>query len=275
MYPYLTTKLQQFPKYPVFPFNACPSQYCQLSLDSLQPTHLKNMTKYPCTYSPLYPTASDLFHTQFTPSTNSLKYHKSIQLHKPHFHSTKHTFYTHMYYTSPLAPFHFSKFSLQMFLTIHSLVGIAGTILTTLTPSPHPSTLIMASNDILADSFGISTRQLRSTTSRKKKLSLKLDSLKLVSLLSVDPDPSGPIAIWDFPPDCRQLPPRQTVGSNLQLMHSSQSLSKKRPRPEIEDDSDDSQTYSSRAPIKLTTSATTSRPRAASGAPINTPLPTS
>jgi hypothetical protein len=106
----------------------------------------------------------------------------------------------------------------------------------------------MASSVDLGESSGGSFRRLRSVTARKKKLSLTLDLLKLTPLTGADPDPSGPIATRDFPVDCRQLPHRKTAASDSQHPHSSQTLSKskRRPRLDTDEDSDDSQTYNSR-----------------------------
>jgi hypothetical protein len=80
----------------------------------------------------------------------------------------------------------------------------------------------------------------------------------LTPLIGVDPDPNGPIAIRDFPLDCRQLPHHKTVTSDSQLVHSIQTLSKTKchPRPDTDEDSDDSQIYSSCLPTNPT------RPRA-------------
>jgi hypothetical protein len=113
----------------------------------------------------------------------------------------------------------------------------------------HPSTpFSMASSVDLDKSSGGSFRRLCSVTTCKKKLSLILDLLKLTPLTGTDPDPRGPIAIHDFPVDCRQLPHRKTAASNSQHAHSLQTLSKskRRPRPDTVEDSDDSQTNSSR-----------------------------
>ena len=121
------------------------------------------------------------------------------------------------------------------------------TFLQVLTPLLTP--LPMVSSVDLGTSSGGSFRRLR-LASACKKLSHTLDLLKLTPLTDADPDPSGPIATRDFLVDYRQLPPCQTTASDFQHINSSPTFSKSKchPCPDIDEDSDDSRTYSSRLP---------------------------
>jgi hypothetical protein len=136
----------------------------------------------------------------------------------------------------------------------------------------------MTSNIHLGDSSGGSNRRLRSTAARKKnlKLPLNLELLQLAPSTSSDPNPTGPIAIRDFPLDYRQPPNRKPVDSASQPSDSVQPLSKtkRRPRPDTDDDSDDSQTYSSRPPLHPSGPATSLPTQATLAQPNPTPMPT-
>jgi hypothetical protein len=154
------------------------------------------------------------------------------------------------YFTTTLHPLHYLIIAFHMYILAFHSISTTTTLPSLLTESdPHILTILlvgnvdkltplyvlthpwtsfpMASSIDLGESSGGSVRRLRSVTARKKKLSLTLDLLKLTPFTSADPNPKGPIAIRDFPLDCKQLPHRKTAA----LTPSSSILHKLSPRP--------------------------------------------
>ena len=120
--------------------------------------------------------------------------------------------------------------------------------LTSLQVLTHPSTPFpMTSSIDLDKSSGGSILRLCSATACKKKIFLILDSLKLTPLTGANLDPNGLIASHDFRLDYQQLPHCKTAASDAQHECFIQTVSKNKSRPCLytNEDTDDSQTYSS------------------------------
>jgi hypothetical protein len=109
-----------------------------------------------------------------------------------------------------------TAFDSHMYILTLLLVGNADQ-LTPLQVLTHPSTHFPR---LPASTWANPPEAPSDASARKKKLSLTLDLLKLTLLTGADPDPSGPIAIRDFPVDCRQLPHRKTAASDSLHVHS-------------------------------------------------------
>jgi hypothetical protein len=230
-------------------------------------------------YSSLHPTATTSLQPAYDTS-KPLPIHPNYNtLYKSNSLPTQRTLPHSRYFTVTLTPLHYLILALHLYILAFqsfSTTAMLPSLLTAfdhhiltillvgnadkLTPVhvlTHPWTSFpMAPSIDLGESSGGSVRRLRLATARKKKLSL---ILKLIPLTGADPDPSGPIAIRDFPLDCRQLLHRKTAASDSQLVHSTQTLpkTKRRPRPNTDEDSDDFQTYSSRPPTNPTGPHTT------------------